>query len=270
MRARGKGFTLVELLVVIAIIAILASILLPALDRARDAANTARCQSNLKQISQAILLYLEDNDGTFGGMYWYHPSSNRGTYFLHYLGGPPPGVDRTNFAMERFPVMECPTMKNSRELGPSPPYGCNYEMFGEKVRFANALANHASEIGCFVDTDGLDYQTYKVEENGGNIRLSDPTRSVMRPPQDMNHGIGKLIYEGGTLAIGGVNVGFMDTHVEFRNGYGIVDMDLRWDYYFGREVGYYHDNPTARPDYGSFVGYYGTYDPFGHPYPGDL
>src|SRR5262245_63172936 len=54
------GFTLIELLVVIAIIAILASLLLPTLARARDKGRTARCTSNLRQLGMAVMLYDED------------------------------------------------------------------------------------------------------------------------------------------------------------------------------------------------------------------
>jgi prepilin-type N-terminal cleavage/methylation domain-containing protein len=57
----SRGFTLIELLVVVAIIALLAALLLPALTGSKEAARSARCKSNLRQLGFALNLYLQDN-----------------------------------------------------------------------------------------------------------------------------------------------------------------------------------------------------------------
>jgi len=65
LKPPSRGFTLIELLVVIAIIAILAAILFPVFAQAREKARQATCQSNLKQLGTATMMYVQDYDETY-------------------------------------------------------------------------------------------------------------------------------------------------------------------------------------------------------------
>jgi len=76
--SKSVGFTLVELLVVIGIIAVLLSLLLPALNKARKTANVTVCQTNLRQMGQAIGMYVNDHKGVLPYAYWKSPNPSAG------------------------------------------------------------------------------------------------------------------------------------------------------------------------------------------------
>ena len=82
-RSTASGFTLVELLVVIGIIALLISILMPALRAARESANALKCASNQRQIATASFLYVNDHRGYIPPMYYDYRPGPLGLYYWY-------------------------------------------------------------------------------------------------------------------------------------------------------------------------------------------
>lgn len=109
---RRSGFTLIELLVVIAVIAVLASLLLPALSRAKFKARNLACQNNLHQISVALNLYASDCQVYPAWFNFIDPPGpqRRGIGWTHYLAWylvpSQAGVPRAVMSFER--VYQCP------------------------------------------------------------------------------------------------------------------------------------------------------------------
>jgi prepilin-type N-terminal cleavage/methylation domain-containing protein len=129
LRARNGGFTLIELLVVIAIIAILASLLLPALQRSKEEGRRTYCRNNLRQIGLGIVMYSDDNADK-PPLYLFKPQSPTGfpggnvPYLETYLGG-------TN-------IFICPSDRTGGHI----PLDLGWEYFGKPGSFTGSYAYH--------------------------------------------------------------------------------------------------------------------------------
>ncbi len=119
-----KGFTLVELLMVVSIIALLVSILVPALQNAQIIADTVRCSANLRQIMLAAIMYTGDNDDRFFPRYdfrdrngdgyadgptWYYDGPTWGGYYTSFFARQYLGPNMlVNLARGEGSVYDCP------------------------------------------------------------------------------------------------------------------------------------------------------------------
>lgn len=113
---KKTGFTLVELLVVISIIALLLSMLMPALNRARGAAQQMVCASNLRSIHMGLVFYAESNDGYMSDYDNPQTFTWRGIEFGNETDPPNPWnwmwhLRLTNY-LENPEVFECPSQSN--------------------------------------------------------------------------------------------------------------------------------------------------------------
>ena len=135
-RRSSRGFTLIELLVVVAIIALLISILLPSLTRARDAARMAVCLSNLKQLGLGFALYAEDHRGVLPVLFYQHAPLLRTAWYRTispYMQHPPNDPNKFDIDDPAFGqnYMRCPGQEPEcfRTYGASYPTVFRYEFW---------------------------------------------------------------------------------------------------------------------------------------------
>lgn len=195
-----KKFTLIELLIVIAIIAILASMLLPALRKAREKAHEISCVSNLKNLNLGANCYLNDNNGVYplpcdDG--WAHPYwTERLSEYLNYES------DHNGI---RVPVLQCPADRSEKDFG----WICSYTLNGggqissEGISWASGAASLGVNLGSA--------RFNEVVVSSETVLIYDKNRSYA----------GLALYEGEASRLQyanhshGGNVLFCDGHIKY-------------------------------------------------------
>jgi prepilin-type N-terminal cleavage/methylation domain-containing protein/prepilin-type processing-associated H-X9-DG protein len=158
-----RGFTLIELLVVIAIIAILAAILFPVFAKAREKARQTTCLNNLRQISAAATMYVQDHEEVF------FPDTGTAAWatVLSSYNGPS--------------IYDCPT-KTGKGTNNTPEYGANSLLFGRAMGDVDApdnmilvadLALPAAKPNCGLRPDTAGYDMDARHLTGVNAAAVD-------------------------------------------------------------------------------------------------
>jgi prepilin-type N-terminal cleavage/methylation domain-containing protein/prepilin-type processing-associated H-X9-DG protein len=207
---RYAGFTLVELLVVIGIIAVLISILLPALTKAREAGNQTKCLANLRSLTQAMISFANDKKGLMPG----RAGGGNTRYNANYtaiVNGDPPGVNPVTETADWICWM--------RKVDPITGLGPYGNAKDGNITYS-ALAPY---LGIkFVDTTGDFARANQVSEGAGAMFRCPSDQLTNRPGIDDN---GNIAGRGAFRYSYSANIYFMNP---IQNGGGLTGAAERY------------------------------------------
>lgn len=235
-----RGLTLVELLAVIGIISVLASLLLPALSRAKSRAKRIACTSNLGQLQKASRMYSDDNNGELlPNKYGFNAASKR------FVGLPgswvvgdaqqPAGVDDIESGVlfeyaGNSRIYACPADRTKRKF-----FGQEFSL--RRTYSLNVFLNPLSNSLVDEDREGYRHRYRRKIDEGGRPSPSEVWSFIDESGETVDSGTFAYAYFGGdnwlwwslpgTRHAGGANITFLDGHVEYHKWIGIPDLKNR-------------------------------------------
>jgi prepilin-type N-terminal cleavage/methylation domain-containing protein len=213
---RSSGFTLVELLVVIGIIALLISILMPALNRVRDQANRIKCMNNLRSVMHGITMYTSENKGYMPYCNWAGMPGGHVGWLYKDPALPDPRHVETGIVylyLKEANIFKCPLHTEKRTSGVTEAY-TSYLMNGA-----------VQDYGEYVPTQRIGNRVSKFKindmilfESGETNLMTPPYNDGSSYPNELiseRHGAGWRVAGNAAKGSGGGTIVCTDGHTEW-------------------------------------------------------